>query len=173
MEIITHGAFEYVCVQTKIFPGDIINADPFVNNVGNFHHQDNGYLTVQTKNHQRVRNTETNVEYTIPEGSYACKDMYDLHVPDGRYELINNNYFEMFCFSPYLNSSHLPLHEKFQPFKLMAGEEVTVTMGKRIFMMEGAVTIAGKNYTNVNRLKFTTSNKKVHALRDTYGVYVK
>lgn len=173
MEIITHGAFEYVCVQTKIYPGDIINADPFVNNIGNFHHQDNSYFTVQTKNHQRVRNTETNVEYTIPEGSYACRDRYDLHVPDGRYELINNNYFEMFCFSPYLNSSHLPLHDKFEPFKLMEGEEIVVPVGTRIFMMEGAVNIADKNYNNVNRLKFTTANKKVRALRNTYGVYVK
>ena len=171
--MITHGAFEYLCVQSKVYPGDTINADPVINNITNIRGEDNGYYTVQTKNSMKMRNTETGEEILIPEGSFACKTNYDVHLPDGRYEMIIDNYYEVFCFSPYLNAHSLPLHDKFEPFKLLAGEEVTVTAGKRIFMMEGAVTIADKNYTNVNRLKFTTGNKKVRALRDTYGVYVK
>jgi len=173
MEMIRHGAFEYVCVQTKVYPGDVINSDPVINNITNIHKEDHGYCTVQTKSSQILRNTETGEEIIIPEGSFACKTMYDVNIPDGRYEIIIDHHSEMFCFSPYLNVDYLPLHDRFEPFKLKAGEEVTVLMGKRIFMMEGAVNIADKNYTNVNRLKFTTGNKKVRALRDTYGVYVK
>ena len=171
--MITHGAFEYICVQSKVYPGDVQNTDPVINNITNIRKEDNGYCTVQTKNSQILRNTETGEEILIPEGSFACKTMYDINIPDGRYEIVINNYFEVFCFSPYHNSKYLPLHDRFEPFKLKAGEEVTVTVGKRIFMMEGAVIIADKNYTGVNRLKFTTGNKKVRALRDTYGVYVK
>ena len=171
--MITHGAFEYLCVQTKIYPGDVINSDPVINNTTYVRNEDNGYCTVQTKNSMVMRNLDINEDILIPEGSFACKTMYDVHIPDGRYEVVINNYYEVFCFSPYLNAHSLPLHDKFEPFKLMEGEEVVVPIGKRIFMMEGAINIADKNYTGVNRLKFTTGNKKVRALRNTYGVYVK
>lgn len=171
--MITHGAFEYLCIQSKIYPGDIINSDPIVNNITNVHTSDYGYLTVQTKNHGIMRNTDTGEEIYIPEGSFACVNMYDVSIPDGRYEIVTDHYNEVFCFSPYLNAHSLPLYDKFEPFKLMEGEEVLVPAGKRIFMMEGAINIGDKNYVNVNRLKFTTGNKKVRALRNTYGVYVK
>ena len=171
--MITHGAFEYLCVQTKIHPGDIINSDPVVSNIWNYHREDSGYYSVQTKSYTLIRNTDTGENITFPEGSFAINGRNDVDIPTGRYEIIVDHYYETFCFSPYLNAHSLPLKDKFEPFKLMEGEEIIVPVGTRIFMMEGAVNIADKNYTNVNRLKFTTASKKVRALRNTYGVYVK
>lgn len=168
MEIITHGAFELVALQNKVQPGDVINSEPILNNIVNYY-SDLPHYNVVTKNTIKFRNVDTGDIQIIEEGAFD----HDRYVPAGRYELINDSYYEFFCFTPFMNTNYLPLIDKLEPFKLMQGDEVTVPQGKRIFMMEGSVTIAGKNYTGVNRLKFITGSKKVTANRTTYGLYIK
>ena len=116
-----------------------------------------------------MKNLDTDNIELFEEGTFT----HYKTIPVGKYELINDHYYEFFCISPYMNPTFLPLIDKVEPFMLAEGEEVTVAQGKKIFMMEGAITVAGKNYSNINRLKFTSGSKKVTALRKTYGLYIK
>jgi hypothetical protein len=168
MEVSTHAAFDLVIIQNKVWPGDVMTFDPLVNNVG-YYTEDYPYYHVATKGNMKMKNLDTNDIVVFEEGAFT----HHRTIPAGKYEVINDSYYEFFCVSPYMNPSFVPVINKVEPFVLDEGEEVTVAQGKRIFMMEGAVTIAGKNYTNINRLRFTTGNKKVTALRKTYGLYIK
>ena len=167
MEAIPHRFFGYIAMQTKVSPGDILNTDPVLDNVI-YHRQSAEYIVMVTKGRDIFEKVDTGSTITFEPGDSTLTTI----LQDGEYRLKNSEYYEFWCISPYLNTDKIPLRNGLTPFKLMAGEEVQILKDSKLFLMEGVLNIGNSNYSGANRIQFTSGNKKVKALTNSYGLIV-
>jgi hypothetical protein len=169
METKLHGAFELTCAEVKVPAGEIIYSPPYENNIlyvgSNF-----DYITLQSNGGKVIlKNIETGEELVRFIG-----DTTNLDTPlnKGEYQVIFEDEFDYFCFAPSLNVDYLPLREKLTYFKLLSGQSTEVEQGKKLFLAFGSLDIGGKTYSGTNRIKFSSGNKTVTALEDSYGFFI-
>jgi hypothetical protein len=169
MEMITttHRAFDLIYTLVILPTGGTITADPIVNNVvtiGSLF----DYTTMVTKGKITIKNIKTNQIMNFVVGDNAFDTPFD----EGEWEILTNEPFEYVCFSPLLNPDKYPIREKLTPFRLLSGQYMEIMKGKKLFLAVGQISVDDKKFTGVDRIKFTTENKTVTALEDSYGFFV-
>jgi len=170
MEISVHGAWEIVSGIVSVSAGEIIKTEPFVDNkllVG----ESPTYVTLHTKGTVTFENIKTGEKINVKEGDFYP---FDIPLSPGEYKVLIDSDMEHLCISPFThnNMQYHPLEEKISPFKLKSGQSVVIEQNKRLFLVKGLLQIDSKNYSGVNRIKFSSGNKNVKALDDSYGFFI-
>jgi hypothetical protein len=173
METKLHGAFEFVCAESTILANEILHMPYITNNIFTFpEHYD--IVTLHSKGEVTFENIETNERVTYTVGDFHPLDN---KMKPGNWRVIFDNDFEYFCISPTSLSptslvDYAPITSKISPFKLMANESIEIEQGKKLFLAIGSLNIGDKNYSGTNRIKFTSGNKTVTAMEDSYGFFI-
>lgn len=170
MEITPHGAWEIISGIVSINVGETIKTEPFLDNrlvVG----ENPTYVTLHTKGIVTFQNIKTGEKVEVKEGDFYP---FDFSLLPGEYNVLFDNDIEHLCISPFTgnNVNYHPLEKKVTPFKLKRGETVLIEQNKRLFLVKGTLQINDKNYSGVNRIKFSSGSKTVKALSDSYGFFI-
>lgn len=167
MEIKPHGAFELICIEMFVKSDDILNVGYITNNIitvgSSF-----DFVTLQKKGTVTFENLSTGEQKISNVGDTN----FDVPLEPGEWKINFSEDYEYFCFGPTENGNYLPLRSKLVPFKLMANQSVEIEQGKKLFLGFGSLTINNKTYSGVNRISFSSGNKTVTAIEDSYGFFV-
>jgi hypothetical protein len=177
MQSTLHGAFGLVCAHVSFEKDELIHTQYTTDNIitigSNF---DNVNINIGID--AILRNVDTNEIIPLKVGdvvvgtNYTGNTVFDIILPRGDWELSCDGPGDYMCFSILDNQNYRPITDKLIPFKLKSNESVLVPQDKKLFLCKGSINIEDKNYSGVNRIRFTTGNKTVTAVEDSYGFFV-
>lgn len=164
MEKKAYAAFGYMVCKNIFTAGETFISDPVFDNkfsVGEYF----PYIWLYTKGRDVLINTATN----DVEERFAGDSTISKPYPIGDWTSTLPVNMELFCISGFANSDRTPPLPNVSIFKLSKNQNTTVENGTKLFLAEGALNIASTNYVGVNQIRFTTGDKTVTAIEDSYG----
>jgi hypothetical protein len=167
METKLHGAFEFICAENNFSANEIIHAPQITDNI----------LVVGPSLDVSCLHTKGTYYYEhIATGNKILIEPGQIYEPGkwepGEYKVIFDSDWQYFCVNSVANPEYYPVCPKISLFKLLTNESVEIEQGKKLFLATGSLNIGDKNYSGINRIRFTTGNKTVTAVEDSYGFFV-
>ena len=169
MEIkpVMHPAFGYFVARTVFPAGGTYTIDPVIDNI--FTVGTNwGYVWLYAAGRTTNKNDLSGEVFERVAGDCTLSKPFPL----GQITFTVDEDLEIFCISPFVNASRLPLSDYVREFSLPAGQQTILPEGTQLFLGKGALHLADKRFEGPTQIKVVTGEKTVTAEGDVYGFLV-
>lgn len=177
MQTKTHGAFGLVCSHVSFEKDEQLHTQYVTDGIITITNNSDT-VTMNIGIDATLTNIDTNEVISVKVGdviigeNYKGNNVFDIVLSKGEWRLSCDGPGDYMCFTVLGNLEYRPLSEKLVTFKLKSGESVLVPQDKKLFLCMGSVNIEDKNYSGINRIRFTSGDKTVTAVEDSYGFFI-
>jgi hypothetical protein len=161
----TYLAFGYYIAKSVFTAGEVVISEPVVDNV--FTVGDAfPYVWFYTKGTDVLINLDTQEQITRTAGDCTVTLPY----PKGTWRTTLPEDLELWCISPFNNTTKHPPVPNVSVFSLANGAQTIVPRGTKLFLLSASIQIDGKTILAGRQIEFVSGDKTVSAIGDAYGL---
>lgn len=180
MEAKAYPAFGYILLRTKIKAGEVINDEmmnsnlfsvdnPTPDQTGSISGSNGAYIWMLLSGVHTYTDVATG-EVDRHERGW-CNLVQSLHV--GMYEFAVVEDSEYICFSPLVNQYRKPVIPDLEYFALESGQSCELPKGTKLYLLDGALKIAGKDIPAMRQISLASGSQVVTAISSCLGYIFK